>query len=180
MTHWLTAPAPPDTSNVVSADALARITACMAVIAGISRQAPVSKATPAGRGTAWEEGRTMNSAGGPEASVSLPVPNPYAFADTGLRHAGTDFVDHAGAIAMRDDARERYFSGGAQAGFDVRRVDAGGGKPDADFAWSCVWRFDFADLYDLARRAITLVIRRLHGHPPRRGAYSTPGPRRMG
>src|SRR5215471_4209504 len=110
MTYWLTAPAPPDTSNVVSADALARITAWIAVIAGIPRQAPASKATPAGRDTALRGRQGDELSGGAKCTFPLTVPNPYAFADAGLGHARADFIDHPGAIAMRDDARERYFS----------------------------------------------------------------------
>jgi hypothetical protein len=88
----------------------------------------------------------MNSGGGAKGTFPLTVPNPHAFADAGFRHVGTDFIDHAGAIAMRDDPRKRYFSRGTQSRFDVRWVHPGGRELDADFARSGVRRFDFANL----------------------------------
>src|SRR5262247_3824070 len=72
MAYWLTAPAPPATNSVVSVDAFARATACVAVIAGMPRHAPASNPTFPGNATACSDGSTINSAAVPNARFHCP------------------------------------------------------------------------------------------------------------
>src|SRR5690242_3046530 len=72
MTYWLTAPAPPETNTIVPLPIPARATACAAVIAGMPRQAPASKLTFSGNGTACAAGNAINSAAVPNGRFHWP------------------------------------------------------------------------------------------------------------
>src|SRR4051795_7732395 len=106
------------------------------------RQAPASIGTLAGRPTACSDGSTIQSAAGPEATPPLfrrqydpvgggadrtpplTVPDPDALADARGGNAVADGVDLAGAIAVRDDAREGDLARQAGTALDVGGIDA--------------------------------------------------------
>ena len=95
----------------------------------------------------------------------LAVPDPHPLTHPATRNTGPDPVDHARAVAVRDDAG-RDHRPRATAPLAVRRVNAGGAEAHADFARAGLRRLHLADLQDLPRRTIPLVpsCSLAHGH----------------
>ena len=116
------------------------------------RQAPASRLTFAGSRTACSAGSTMYSAAVPKARRHWPFQTHTRSPMRDAAHAVADPVDLAGAVAVRDDARERDLAVDAGAALDVGRIDAGGREPHPHLAASGFAGLDIADAQHLAGR----------------------------
>ena len=102
---------------------------------------------------------------GPERPIGLRAVHPDALADPGRIGALPDRVDHPGAVAVRDHARERHpVAQPVAALLRVAGVDARQAQTDPDVARAGLWRRQVPDLQDLRSRSGLLVPRR--AHPP--------------
>src|SRR6185437_8151690 len=97
-----------------------------------------------------------------EGAFPLPVPHPHAFADARGRNAVAHGIDDAGAVALRDDAREGDLARQSLARFDVGRIDARGRELDAHLAAAGLRCVDVLDAHHIARRTVRFVKGRLH------------------
>ena len=127
------------------------------------RQAPASRLTLAGQPHRLLGRQHDRLGGGAERAPPLPVPDPHPLAHARGRHAFADAIDLAGAVAVRDHAREGDLAGGAGAALDVGRIDPGGAQPNAHFARARLRRIDLGDAQHLAGGAVLLVIGSAHG-----------------
>ncbi len=128
---WPTAPAPPATRTRCAATPPWVSTACAAVSAGIPWHAPTSPATLSGKATACCCGRRRS----PLLSHWVEpgyVPYPGPLADSRGIAFGTDGVNAAHAIAVRNDPRKRHRRA-TRAGpsFHIGSVDAAQLQPDS-------------------------------------------------
>src|SRR5450830_1084177 len=123
----------------------------MAVMAGMPRQAPASKLTLSGSLTACAAGSAINSAAVPQARFGDAV---------------AELVDHAGAVAVRDQARPGNLAGRTLARFDIGRVDAGVAEFDPHLAGAGLRRLDLSHAQYLARGTVLFVIGGSHALSP--------------
>src|SRR5215471_8700035 len=105
------------------------------------------------------------------SAVALAVEQPDALTWLELRHTGADLIDDAGAVAVRDHARELDSPIGATAAIDIGRVDAGRLEPNSHLARAGRRRGHFAGGQDLRGGTRALVPDRPHVAV----RYSVPG-----
>src|SRR5262249_14075720 len=86
-----------------------------------------------------------------------PFRGPPPLPKAGGRPPSRRRVDLAGAVAVRDDARERDLARSAGAALHVGGIDAGGRELDAHLAGPGPRRLDVADSEHLRGRAVLLV-----------------------
>jgi hypothetical protein len=96
----------------------------MAVMAGMPKHAPADfvRQLDSLRGGQGDE-----FGGGAEGALPLTVPDPDPLANARFGDAVADLVDHAGAVAVRDQARPGDLAGRALARLHVGGIDAGSG-----------------------------------------------------
>ena len=127
------------------------------------RQAPASALILAGSGTACSAGSTISVAAVPNGRRHWPFQTQTRSPTRDGRHAFADALDLAGAVAVRNDAREGDLAGGPGAPFDVGWVDPGGDELDAHLAAARLRRLHVGDAQHLAGGTVLLVIGGAHG-----------------
>src|SRR5262249_15658650 len=98
--------------------------------------------------------------------LPLRVPDPDALARALRRDAVAHHLDHARAVAVRDDPGKGDLAGAALAVFHVGWIDAGGLELDAALAGPRNRRVHIAHLEHVAGRAVSFVERRTHSTTP--------------
>ena len=108
-----------------------------------------------------------------EGALPLRVPQPHPLADVAVIDAVADRIDHACAVAMRDDAWPCQWT--PTPALHVGRVDAGHGDFHANLAGARLGRIHVADRQYVARRTVAFVPGSLHpcGPPPAQENRST-------
>ena len=167
MTYWLTEPAPPETNRVLALCATASSTALIGRHRRYAEAGARLETHVAGQRHGLGGGQHDEFRGGAERALQLAVPQPHPLADARGRHAGADRLDLAGAIAVRDHAREKQLA--QPAAFHVGRVDAGSAHTHAHLAGARRGGFDLADAQHLARGSHGFVECSTHGSTPSLG-----------
>jgi hypothetical protein len=89
-----------------------------------------------------------------EGAVGLRPLHPHTLSDSAVVHALSDGVDDAGAVAVRNDARERHpVAHPVAAFFRVPGIDAGDRNPNSDLAVARLRVRHLTDLEHLPRRS---------------------------
>jgi len=138
------------------------------LIGGVGRNAEASSdfhARIGGERHGLSRGQHDRLGGGAEGPAPLAIPNPHPLPHARWRNAFTHALDLAGAVAVRNDARESDLARHAGAALDIGRVDARSGKAHAHLSGSRLWRLHLREAQHVAGRSVPLVIDSTHRCP---------------